>query len=156
MKELKQTKILILGIGNTLMKDEGIGVYIVNRLSKRVLPENVSCLDGGTGSFALLEPMQIADKVIIIDATISNLPAGSIQVLFPKYSEDYPNSLTAHDIGLKDLLDAFYFMGGKRPEIILIAVTIKDFQKLGIGISDELERVVPEIEKKVLSFIPFN
>jgi hydrogenase maturation protease len=56
------TEILILGIGNVLMGDEGIGVHVVRHLMNKPLPKGVRCLDGGTGSFNLLEPMQQARK----------------------------------------------------------------------------------------------
>ena len=99
----RKNKVLILGIGNVLMGDEGIGVRVVNALEEAALPQGVECLDGGTGSFLLLEPMQNAEKVILIDATIDGKPAGTIRRLRPKYSADYPPTLTAHDIGLKDM-----------------------------------------------------
>ena len=68
-----KNKVLILGIGNTLMGDEGIGVHVVNSLEKTALPDGVELLDGGTGSFLLLEPMQSAEKVVLIDATIDGV-----------------------------------------------------------------------------------
>src|SRR5512141_802735 len=49
----KRTKVLILGIGNVLMGDEGIGVHVINAVEKAALPPGVDCLDGGTGSFLL-------------------------------------------------------------------------------------------------------
>src|SRR4051794_39848458 len=103
----RKPKVLILGIGNILMGDEGVGVHVINSLEKAALPADVDVLDGGTGSFLLLEPMQNAERVILIDATIDGRTAGSIRRLQPKFSTDYPATLTAHDIGLKDLLDAF-------------------------------------------------
>ncbi len=152
-KELNQSKILILGIGNTLMRDEGVGVHIVRRLAERKLPNNVTCLDGGTGSFTLLEPMQNCDRILIVDATINDKPAGSVEILYPKYSSDYPPSLTAHDIGLKDLLDVFYLMEGKRPEVTLFAISVKDFQSIGMEISEELESNLQTIEDTVFNSI---
>ena len=56
----EKAKVLILGIGNVLMGDEGIGVHVVNAVEKAALPPGVDCLDGGVGSFLLLEPMQNA------------------------------------------------------------------------------------------------
>jgi hydrogenase maturation protease len=140
--------ILILGIGNVLMGDEGIGVHVVRHLQNMSLPEGVECLDGGTGSFLLLEPMQRAKKVILIDATIDGAPAGTVRRLTPRFSKDYPRTLTAHDIGLKDLLDAFYLLGNV-PEVILFAVSIASMQEVGTELSPELAAVVPEVAKKV-------
>jgi hydrogenase maturation protease len=141
-------EILILGIGNVLMGDEGIGVHVVRHLMKMPLPEGVTCLDGGTGSFNLLEPMQQARKVILIDATIDGAPAGTVRRLRPRFSKDYPRTLTAHDIGLKDLLDAFYLLGNP-PEVILFAVSIAALQEVGTELSPEIAAVVPEVAREV-------
>lgn len=142
-------KTLILGIGNTLMGDEGIGVHVVNSLEETALPENVMLLDGGTGSFLLLEAMQTAEKVILIDATIDGSKAGTVRRLQPRFSKDYPRTLTAHDIGLKDLIDAFYLMGDT-PDVTLFAVSIEDLQDLRMELSPELKAVVPQVAKMVL------
>lgn len=143
------TKVLILGIGNVLMGDEGIGVHVVNALEKAALPEGVECLDGGTGSFLLLEPMQKAEKVILIDATIDGSEVGAIRRLRPRYSTDYPRTLTAHDIGLKDLLDAFYLMGEKAPEVSLYAVTIPPLQDMQAELSPRIKATVPKVAELV-------
>jgi len=52
-----QEKTLVLGLGNVLMGDEGIGVYVVRAIEEHPLPPGVECLDGGTGGFTLLEPL---------------------------------------------------------------------------------------------------
>jgi len=142
------SNILILGVGNVLMGDEGVGVHVIRHLENMPLPEGVACLDGGTGSFLLLEPMQRAKKVILIDATIDGAPAGTVRRLTPRFSKDYPRTLTAHDIGLKDLLDAFYLLGHV-PEVILFAVSISSLQEVGTELSPEIAAVVPEVARKV-------
>jgi hydrogenase maturation protease len=144
-----RNSVLILGIGNILMGDEGIGVHVVNALEEAALPDNVECLDGGVGSFLLLEPMQSVDKVILIDATIDGRTPGSVRRLQPKFSTDYPNTLTAHDIGLKDLLDAFYLMG-RVPDVTLFAISIPPLQDMVMELSPELRPIVPEVAKLVL------
>ncbi len=111
---------LILGLGNILMGDEGVGVHVVRALEKKELPDGVECLDGGTGGFILLEPLENADRIILIDAADDGNAPGTVTRTMPRFSRDYPPTLTAHDIGVKDLLDAFYMQGGKR-EVILYA-----------------------------------
>lgn len=145
----KKNKVLILGIGNVLMGDEGIGVHVVNSLEKADLPHGAECLDGGTGSFLLLGPMQNAEKVILVDATIDGSPAGTIRRLRPKYSADYPPTLTAHDIGLKDLLDAFYLTGGDVPEVSLFAISIPPLQDVTTELSPGLRRIVADAARLV-------
>lgn len=130
------------------MGDEGIGVHVVNALDEAAFPPTVECLDGGVGSFLLLEPMQSVDKVILIDATIDGQEPGSVRRLTPKFSTDYPNTLTAHDIGLKDLLDAFYLMG-TAPEVVLYAVSISGLQDMVMDLSPALRPVVSKVAKMV-------
>jgi hydrogenase maturation protease len=147
--ETKPPKVLILGIGNILMGDEGIGVHVINSLENTALPQHIECLDGGTGSFLLLEPMQDADKVILIDATIDGLTPGSVRRLRPKFSTDYPSTLTAHDIGLKDLIDAFYLLG-KVPDVTLFAISIPAPKDLDLQMSPELLQTVPLVAEMVV------
>lgn len=138
-----------MGIGNILMGDEGIGVHVVNSFEEIALPANVETLDGGTGSFLLLEPMQTAEKVILIDATIDGAETGTVQRLQPRFSKDYPKTLTAHDIGLKDLIDAFYLMG-KEPEVTLYAISIPTLHDLTTEVSDNLKPVIPKVRQMIL------
>jgi len=141
-------KLLVLGIGNVLMGDEGVGVHVVRHLEKEDVPAGVELLDGGTGSFLLLDPMQLARKVILIDATLDANPPGTVRRLVPRFSTDYPRTLAAHDIGLKDLLDAFYLLG-HNVDVVLFAVSIAPLQELGLDMSPELVARVPKIAAMV-------
>ncbi len=67
--------------------------------------------------------MQNADRIILIDAAADGNPPGTVTRTTPRFSRDYPPTLTAHDIGVKDLLDVFYMQGGTR-EVVLYAITI--------------------------------
>lgn len=136
-------QILVLGIGNILMGDEGIGARVAQFLSEQKLPANVQCIDGGTGGFHLLGYLQEAGRVILIDATMDGREAGSWRRLEPRYSSDYPPTLTAHDIGLKDLLDAVYILGNP-PQVILYAISINPPQGVSTSLSAQLERRVNE------------
>lgn len=127
-------KTLVLGLGNVILGDEGVGVHVVRELEKRELQPGVECLDGGTGGFILLEPLQNADRIILIDAASDCNPPGTVTRTTPRFSRDYPPTLTAHDIGVKDLLDAFYMQGGTR-EVILYAISIDPNQHLSMELS---------------------
>jgi len=141
-------KILILGIGNLLMGDEGIGIHIVRYLEKNYNWENVDILDGGTGGFHLMGYFQSYPMVILIDATIDGQTAGSIKLLKPKYSSDYPPTLTAHDIGLKDLLDSLYLLNSQ-PEIWLYTVSIQKLDKVTMELSPEIEASIPAAAERI-------
>jgi len=140
---------LVLGIGNVLMGDEGVGVEAVRRLQELSLPPGVECLDGGTGSFVLLGPMREAGRILLIDAAIDQTPPGTVRRLTPRFSSDYPRSLTAHDIGLKDLLDAFHLMGGP-PDVVLFAISVRPPADPRLGLSPPVAAAVPVVVRSVL------
>ncbi len=154
-----EKKTLVLGLGNVLMGDEGIGVHVVRALEQRTLPDDVECLDGGTGGFTLLEPLENAGHIILIDAAADGNPVGTVTRTTPRFSRDYPPTLTAHDVGVKDLLDVFYMQGGSR-EMVLYAITIDPQQPITMSLSAEgeiaarkaAEQILAELEKAVWHF----
>ena len=143
-------KTLILGLGNLILGDEGVGIHVIRELEKRTLPPDVECLDGGTGGFILLEPLQSADRVVIIDATADDNAPGTVTRTTPQFSRDYPPTLTAHDIGIKDLLDAFY-MDGKQRQVVLYAISIDPEQSISMNLSRELAAAVPVAVECILA-----
>jgi hydrogenase maturation protease len=144
-----KNKILILGIGNYLMGDEGIGVQIANRLLEDdSLPDEVDVLDGGTGGFHLLEYFEQYPNVILIDATLDGNAPGTIRLIKPKFAKDFPQAMSTHDIGLKDMVSALQLMG-KMPIIDLFVVSIETIQQQGIELTPTIENVTPIIIDKV-------
>ena len=143
--------ILVLGIGNILLNDEGVGIHVVNALEKEDY-KMADLMDGGTGGFHLLAFIQSYKTVIIIDAALDEFPAGHVRILYPKYAKDFPTQLSAHEIGLKDLLDAAFLLGNM-PQIHLVAISIKDFQDMGMDLTPEVRAAIPEAIKKVKELI---
>ena len=143
-------KTLVLGLGNVLMGDEGVGVAVVRALEKHTLPEGVECLDGGTGGFTLLEPLQGADRIVLIDAAADGNAVGTVTRTTPRFSRDYPPTLTAHDVGVKDLLDVFYMQGGG-PEITLYAITIDPHQPISMSLSAQIAKAADEALGRILA-----
>lgn len=145
-------RILVLGIGNYLMGDEGVGVHSIHALSKVKLPENVDIIDGGTGSFNLMPILAKYPLVIFIDATMDGKPLGSLDVIYPKYAKDFPTVLSAHDVGLKDMIDALEF-SNTLPKIILITVTIEEMRPMTIELSEKVQNSIPNVVDKVLEIL---
>jgi hydrogenase maturation protease len=154
-----EKKTLVLGLGNVLMGDEGIGVYVVRalelQLAAHTLPENVECLDGGTGGFTLLEPLEQAGRIILIDAANDGNPVGTVTRTTPRFSRDYPPTITAHDVGMKDLLDMFYIQGGTH-EIVLYAITIDPKQPIRMSLSEGGEKAAEEAAERILAELNAN
>ena len=109
----------------------------------------MECLDGGTGGFTLLEPLQSAGRIILIDAAADGNPLGTVTRTTPRFSRDYPPTLTAHDIGVKDLLDVFYIQGGG-PEVVLYAITIDPSQPIRMSISEETAQAATVAIREIL------
>ena len=141
-------KILVLGIGNILLGDEGIGVHAVRVLEKSPYQDHVVFLDGGTGGFHLLSIFEEYKKIILIDAALDGNKSGTVRLLKPRYVRDFPQTLSAHDIGLKDLLQSSALLGFL-PEIFLITVSISENQPLSMELSPEVGRCIGEIEEIV-------
>lgn len=141
---LEKKEILILGIGNYLMGDEGIGVHVAEALLKRPLPAHVDVLDGGTGGFHLLEYFELYKTVILVDATLGDYPLGTIRLIKPKFAHDFPKAMSTHDIGLKDMVGALQLLG-TMPEIHLFVVSIESLQQQGIELTPEISGIVPKL-----------
>jgi len=143
-------RVLVLGIGNLLMGDEGVGVHAIGRLRRETWPKHVVIEDGGTGGFHLLSFLQDYSAVVMIDATASDDPPGTVSVLRPRYASDFPRSLTAHDIGLRDLVEAAAITG-TLPDIVLITVAIPHLSMMRVTLSPEVEQSLPVVAGLVRS-----
>lgn len=145
-------KILILGIGNYLMGDEGVGVHFAQLLENEPLPPGVDAVDGGTGGFHLTNFLEAYPTVILVDATLDGQPPGTIRLLEPCFSKDFPKAMSTHDIGMKDLIEALILMD-TLPKIYLFAVSIETLQQQQVTLSPEIGAVLPVLKKNVLELV---
>ena len=148
-----RNKILVLGLGNILMGDEGIGIHAVNEFKKKKsVPEGVAVLDGGTGGFHLLSYLQEYPLIIMIDAALNNDPEGKLKIIKPKFATDFPKGLSAHDIGLKDLIESIALLD-KLPEIYLVTVSIKVFNSMTMELTPAISQTIPHIINEIESIL---
>lgn len=143
---------LILGIGNLLMGDEGVGVHAIRHIQQEQWPDNVRLLDGGTGGFHLLSLFKEYDPIILIDATMDGKEPGTVTVTKPRFASDFPRTLTAHDIGLRDLLESATLLG-PLPELYLVAVTIKEVRSMEMELSQTLHASIPRIAEALRGIV---
>lgn len=145
--------LLILGIGNAIMQDEGIGIHVVHQLERtEKFPEGVDVLDGATGGYFLLNDVIDYEHVILIDATLDNNPVGTIRVIQPRYADDYPPLMSAHEFGLKNMIDAMVFLE-KMPATHLIVISVKEVEQMGLSLTPEVEAVIPQVIAKVKEIV---
>lgn len=145
-------KILVLGLGNILLNDEGIGVRVVEEMEKLSLPDNVDLLDGGTGGFVLLSLFHEYNTMIIIDAALTDDKPGSIKVLEPKFSSDFPKSMSTHELGMKDMIESAMLLE-KVPQLFLVAVSISPQQDMDMRVTPKFEKQLPKIIETVLGIL---
>lgn len=146
----KSDSILVLGVGNYLMGDEGIGVHIIQEMAHRDFPDYVDILDGGTGGFLLLSCFEVYNTVIFIDATMDGKPEGTISLIRPHFASDFPSALSVHDVGLKDMIEAVYLME-KVPDIYLFTVSIKEINPMTIDLNEAIEKSIPDIIDRIIA-----
>lgn len=142
--------ILVLGIGNYLMGDEGVGVHFARWLERSSPPDHVDVLDGGTGGFYLTNYLEAYPNVILIDATLDDQAPGTIRLLEPRFSQDYPRAMSTHDIGMKDLIEAMILMD-TLPKIYLFTISIETLQQQQVTLSPPIEAVLPALRDQVLA-----
>jgi hydrogenase maturation protease len=138
--------ILVLGVGNVLMGDEGIGVHAIAHLEKEAIPPGVTLLDGGTGGFHLLGLFEEYDPIIFIDATMDGRPAGTVTLIHPKFASDFPKTLSAHDIGLRDLLESATLLA-PLPRLFLLTVSVDAIQPMVMELSAPVRDSLPRISQ---------
>ncbi|MGB2728194.1 MAG: hydrogenase maturation protease [Halobacteriota archaeon] len=156
-------KIAIIGIGNLLMGDDGIGIHVVKELveNRRMsIPQGVEIYDGMTDSFLVLEQMEGADKAIIIDACDMNAkdPPGSIKKFKFKFDKDKDEedfdsfNLSLHDFDIFNALRISKHTHELPAEIIIVGVKPESI-KYDMELSPRLEKAVPEIIKIIFEEI---
>ena len=139
---------LVLGIGNLLMGDEGVGVHALRAFEQETWPDSVTLLDGGTGGFHLLEYLTSHPRLVLIDATMDGARAGTVSVLRPRYASDFPRALTAHDIGLRDLIESAALLG-PLPDVTLVTVSIDEIKSMVTELSPAVAGAIPEVRQRV-------
>ncbi len=149
--EAKSKGILILGVGNFLMGDEGVGVHLAQRMEEMDLPPYVDVLDGGTAGFFLMSVFDEYDTVIFVDATMDGRPAGTIRVLEPKFASDFPKSLSVHDVGLKDMVETLYLIKeNSMPKLYLLTISVEGIQPMTTAMTPAVEQSIERAVERLL------
>ncbi len=145
---------VVLGIGNVLLSDEGVGVHAIKVLAQRYEQSNqVEFVDGGTAGMELLPLLEGAHHLIVVDAIRCGQPPASIVRLegeqVPAY---FKTKLSPHQIGLSDVLAALAFKGTVPGQVVLVGVQPVKLS-LGMELSPEvsvrLEEVVSMVETEL-------
>lgn len=146
------SELLVLGLGNLLCEDDGVGVAAVARIQKRFeAPAGVEVLDGGTLGLALLPRLQEARKVILVDAIAADAPPGSpVRLEGEEVAHAVMHRLSPHQVGVADLLDGARILGDAPERIVLLGVVPASFE-LSIERTPEVEAAIPDLVNRVVA-----
>lgn len=141
--------VLVVGIGNILLADEGIGVRVIETMARLSPPPDVELLDGGTSGADLIDYIADRPKVIVIDAVKTEHPPGTILRLGPEDllgSEEAKISL--HDLGLLETLAMAVQMGCPPKQVVIFGVV-----PASLACSLELSPVIANLVPKIIDLI---
>lgn len=141
---VSEPRVLVMGVGNPLMRDDGVGPRVVELLrSAYVFPCTVDVVDAGTMSFMILDLLRGIDHLVLVDAVQNTEhPVGTVLIMTPE--EMAPNEVvhSMHDTGIADVLQAAELMG-RAPETVAIGVQIESIEEWVLQLSEKVEAAVP-------------
>ena len=142
---------VVLGLGNLLLRDEGVGVHVLRELETHYsFGDEVKLVDGGTGGLKLLSYIAEADHLIIIDAIQSGQPPGSLHRLTLDDIAEGTLPLTSlHEVGLSEVLQIACKLG-HQPSAVILGVEPQDITSWGTELTPAIAEKVPALINMVL------
>ncbi len=145
-------QVLVLGVGNILLQDEGVGVRVVEEMQRRFqAPAGVEILDGGTAGMGLIDDLLDKDAVIIVDAVRTGAPPGTVVRLA---GDEVPvflqQRISPHQLGLSDVLATLTLIG-KRPAHLVLFGVVPQSLELSLELTAAIERMVAVLVDKVVA-----
>ncbi len=148
----KPAKIVVIGVGNLLLKDEGVGIHIVRELQREALPAEVEVRDGGVGGIDLLDVLERSPHALLVDAADMALEPGTVRRFRPDEvqpgAEDAPR-FSSHDIGLLEVLKLAQALDRIPEEVIIFGIQPKEIA-WSTELSPEVRAAVPRVIEMVL------
>ncbi len=145
--------LLVLGLGNVLCGDDGLGAAAVHLLQQAYrVPEGVLVIDGGTLGLALLPMLQDAEQVLMVDAVRAPgaEPGTAVRLAGMDVPPAVRERLSPHQIGVADLLDAAQLMGCGPGNMLLVGLVPHDLG-LRVGLSPAVERAMPALVETIVA-----
>lgn len=147
----KDRRVIVLGLGNILLRDEGVGVRVIERMQREyVFPENVTLFDGATAGLDLMPVIEGYDDIIIVDTVNAGEPPGSLfRFTLADVEKKVPYKTSLHQIGVLEMFAIAEAMG-RRHDAVIIGVQPEDMSSWGLELTATVEARVPEITGLVL------
>lgn len=143
------TKPVILGLGNPLFQDEGVGIHVILQLMQEDLAQQADLIDGGTDALTLLGVVEEAENLIIIDAIDGGHDPGTLQVL---QGEEIPlllsSKISPHQIGFQEVLSLANLRGKSPSRVVLIGVQPESLE-WGTELTPKVAQTIPRIRTMI-------
>ena len=138
--------LLVLGLGNVLLRDDGVGPAAIAWLRQtRVAPPGTRLLDGGTLGLSLLPYLEDARRVILVDAVAADACAGTlVRLEGTDVGPAVAARLSPHQVGVADLLEGARWHGREPERLVLLGIVPQSIE-LGVGLSDVVRRALPQL-----------
>ncbi|WBW95813.1 hydrogenase maturation protease [Oceanirhabdus sp. W0125-5] len=144
----------IIGIGNILLRDDGIGVHLISELHKEKLRCDVDLIDGGTSTFDLLGYFLDNEKIIVVDSLKGGHEPGTIYRITPEELGTYIKSNSSlHDVQVFDIIKQANLMGAD-PEVIIIGVEPHEIfydMELSQTLKNEMPNIIRIVKEEIES-----
>ncbi|MGB9599220.1 MAG: hydrogenase maturation protease [Myxococcota bacterium] len=142
-------RLLVLFLGNILRGDDGVGIELFKRISRRELPENVVLKEGSTGGMILLGLLEDYDRVLIVDAVDTGDINKDVIIFSPKdILESDGDRLSLHSLSINDIVKFNQLLGERIPEIIIFGIQVDDISE-HIGLSPKILNSIDKIEERL-------
>ncbi|PHR60517.1 MAG: peptidase M52 [Robiginitomaculum sp.] len=141
----RKERVLVLGVGNTLLSDDGVGVHVTEILrSQNSFGEHISIRDGGTIGLSLLPEIEQADRLIVVDAARIEGPPGTVQTFENAEMDAHLSTArsTVHEVALADLLDAAA-LSGAAPKIRTLVAIQPEYTRWGLEPTPLVKAAIP-------------
>ena len=154
MDQIKSNPIVLLGVGNILLTDEGFGVHVVNQLREDyVFNPPITILDGGTMGMELLTYMRGMTKLLLVDAINGGDAPGTVYE-FPheEMNSYFTEAISVHEVGMQDILRIRALQEDPLEDAVVIGVEPESLE-LGLDLSETTQVVVKDVKERILAVL---
>lgn len=136
-------KTIVLGLGNLVHRDDGVGVHAIQALqSNELVPPGIVLIDGGTQGLSLLPHISGAKRLLVVDAVDAGEKPGTVMLFAGNALKGIPGKASVHQLGFADLMIAIELLGSAPEEVVVIGVQ-PESTDWGVELTDPVAKALP-------------
>jgi hydrogenase maturation protease len=143
--------VAVIGIGNLLLRDEGVGIHVVRELAKLHLPANIEVVDGGTSGADLIDVIANRDKVIFIDCMKGDVEPGAVfRMTGDDLLQQGDRTISMHEFGLSETLAMAKQLHCAPKQVIVYGIQPAVLRPPGLELSDTVAKLLPKLVQAIV------